>query len=1196
MRKDVNDKSDLLRFYAKVQTSHSKTRSAYTLMDPGASHCYVDTSFARQLGLPFRHAGRMSIITAGTKHPPEDRYQVWISGRIRGTTGNYADVTGWYTVFDLKGAYDIIIGKNWHSKTRHLVDSENVLHLLEADWSLLTDGRPAFVPKLSLKGLRPHQGRYREVHNHCATVARAASINIISADETRQAMSKTSTDRIFVIDIRERRMGEEFGEDDSVLADLGKWRAQIRREFDDLFQPPSGVPPPGENDFRIHTDPTAKIPHRQPYRMTQAERAEFEVQIRKLLANGWVTDSHSRYAAPIIFVKKPDATLRMCVDYRGLNKITAKDRYPLPYIEDLLDKLHGARVFTKLDLASGYHQVRVHADDCHKTAFIAPDGFYEYKVIPFGLANAPAAFMRMMHKILNPHRQNAIVYLDDVLVFSKTLAEHKAHVDGVLRALRNARLRLSEAKCVFGTLETSFVGFRVNRYGIHTEEKKVKAVRDWTTPKSPTELRGFLGLAGYYRKFVPKFAQRAHLLHNLAAKSKNDYVWTNRHQDQFDDLKKALTSAPVLATMDPDADFILRTDASDTAIGGVLAQRQLFEGKMVERPLGYFSRKLHAVESRYPAYDRELLAISANLDHWACYVHGRRRTTIYTDHAALQHILQQNKLTSRQWRHLDKLQQHDYEVKYYPGVANVVADALSRIAYTQPSTKDESLLNTVELRISASEEWLQDVRKEYRQDVVFADILEHLQGSAAREGSQPADTKKSRRIRERAKGYLLRDGLLFHRASGEKLCIPRVLQADVIREAHDAILGGGHVGVEKTAAAVASRYHWPRQTDTVAEWVAGCDVCHRVKHKNARPYGLLQALPIPTERAERINIDFITKLPVGEGGYDAVATIIDPLTKRARWIPVKESSLTAEAFAEVFIAGYVRNRGLPLSIVSDRDTRFTSKFWQALCALLGIKLRMSTAYHPQSDGQAEKANATLETFLKAYIAQLPRPEQWTRLLPLAEFTYNAAKHKAIGMSPFEADIGYVPRLPLDLLAPDPRRLSSEEGASYAEKLAKTLRMLRERMEESQVAMTAEANEKRQAHPFRVGDEVFLDTRLLPIGYANVTGTANDSNNSRKFQHPYAGPFKLLKKAGENAFVLNIPTHWHLHPVFNVARLKPSRVDRNREHPPPPPLRSTATAEYEVEAIQEHRGTTVRDLEYLVKWVGYGEATWEPLAT
>jgi len=526
IRKNINDKSDLLRFYAKVQTSRSKTRSAYTLMDPGASHSYIDTTFAWQLGVPFRHAGRMTIVTAGTKHPPEDRYQVWLNGHIRGSTGNYADVTGWYTVFDLKGAYDIIIGKNWHSRTRHLVDSDNVLHLFDGDWSLLTDGRPAFVPRLSLKGLRPDQGCYWEVHNQCEAVAQAASINMISANKTRRAMTKSSDDRIFVIDIRERRVGEEFGEDESVLADLGKWRVQIRWDFDDIFQPPRGVPPPGKYDFRIHTDPTAKIPHRQPYRMTQSEMKEFEVQIKKLLANRWVTDSHSRYAAPIIFVKKPDATLRMCVDYHGLNAITAKDRYPLPYIKDLLDKLHGTRVFTKLDLASGYHQVRVHSYNCHKTAFIAQDRFYEYKVIPFGLTNVPAAFMRMMHKILHPHRQNATVYLDDVLIFSGTLAEHKAYVEGVLKVLRNARLCLSEAKCVFGTLETSFVGFRVNKHDIHTEEKKVRALQDWPTPRTPMELRSFLGLAGYYRKLLPKFAHQAHLLYDLAAKPKN-YMWTS---------------------------------------------------------------------------------------------------------------------------------------------------------------------------------------------------------------------------------------------------------------------------------------------------------------------------------------------------------------------------------------------------------------------------------------------------------------------------------------------------------------------------------------------------------------------------------------------------------------------------------------------------------------------------------------------
>jgi len=523
-------------------------------------------------------------------------------------------------------------------------------------------------------------------------------------------------------------------------------------------------------------------------------------------------------------------------------------------------------------------------------------------------------------------------------------------------------------------------------------------------------------------------------------------------------------------------------------------QKQLFEGKVVERPLGYFSRKLHAVETRYPAYDRELLAISANLEHWACYVHGRKRTTIYTDHAALQHILGQNKLTSRQWRHLDKLQQHDYEVKYFPGAANVVADALSRIAYTKQaepratlgvadtlsrrgytSPKDQAValsgvsdpVNVVELRISASDEWLDDVRNGYKENAIFGPVVHYLRDPSEKDNKN-TDTKQRRRIKERAKAYTLEEGLLFHAPSGGKLCIPKSLRSDVIREAHDAILGGGHMGTAKTAAAVGSRYHWPKMTDSIAEWITGCDVCHRVKHKNARPYGLLQALPIPLERAERVNIDFVTKLPTSEAGYDAVATIIDPLTKRARWIPVKEAELTAEKFATAFIKGYVRSRGLPISIVSDRDTRFTSTFWQSLCSQLGIKLRMSTAYHPQSDGQAEKANATLETFLKAYIAQLKSLEQWSRLLPLAEFTYNAAKHKAIGMSPFEADIGYIPRLPLDLLAPGPRTPVSGPGTEYAERLVKILRMLRERMEETQLSMVTEANEHRQPHPFRIG--------------------------------------------------------------------------------------------------------------------------------
>jgi len=238
---------------------------------------------------------------------------------------------------------------------------------------------------------------------------------------------------------------------------------------------------------------------------------------------------------------------------------------------------------------------------------------------------------------------------------------------------------------------------------------------------------------------------------------------------------------------------------------------------------------------------------------------------------------------------------------------------------------------------------------------------------------------------------------------------------------------------------------------------------------------------------------------------------------------------------------------------------------------------MSTAYHPQSYGQAEKANATLETFLKDYILQLKSPEQWSQLLPLAEFTYNAAKQKATGMLPFEADIGYIPRLPLDLLAPGPRMPNSRPGMEYAEWLVKILRILRERIEEAQFTMVTETNEHRQLHLFRIGDSVFLDTRLLPVGYANVNSTANDSANLRKFQQPYAGPFTILRSAGKNAFDLDIPAHWRLHPVFNVTRLKLSRFDRTSEHPPPPPLCSTATVEYEVETLGLYRIRSVKTI-------------------
>jgi hypothetical protein len=627
-------KSELLRFSSIVRTANGKTRTAYTLFDCGASHGFIDLNFARTLGLAARKCGTMVVTTANQISAEMDRKQVYLKADMKGITGNRVPIDGWYTIYDLKGNYDVIVGKNWMAANPHAVDhSTNTLHMLRGDWTSLTGGSPSWITEKSIVGLKSHQGTARETTNYCQSVAEAAGLNLIAANEAWQ-----NRDTMFIANIRfasdcpsdvatKGASSVDTGSDqyDITIGEFEKWRLAIDSRHGDLFKPPIGVPPPSADDFRIHTDPLAKAPHRQPYRQSLLEREEYEIQIRKLIANGWVGESNSRFAAPIIFVKKAgDVRLRMCCDYRGLNKITEKDRYPLPYIEDLLDRLHGSAYFTKLDLAAGYHQLRIHSDDQHKTAFIAPDGLYEWKVIPFGLTNAPAAFMRKMHKVLGSHSRYSVVYLDDIMIFSKSRRAHMQHVDAVLQSIREARLRIKREKCQFGVSETSFVGYRVSKDGVETEAKKVEAITSWPIPRSVGELRSFLGLAGYYRRFIEKFAHKSSELHDLVNGcvwlGRKDFKWTDAHQQQFEAIKRALSTAPVLATMDPAAEFIMRTDASDYAIGAVLAQRQLWKGRLVERPLAFFSRKLHSVETRYPKYARELLAIHDSLIHWQCYV------------------------------------------------------------------------------------------------------------------------------------------------------------------------------------------------------------------------------------------------------------------------------------------------------------------------------------------------------------------------------------------------------------------------------------------------------------------------------------------------------------------------------------------------------------------------------------------------
>jgi transposase InsO family protein len=345
-----------------------------------------------------------------------------------------------------------------------------------------------------------------------------------------------------------------------------------------------------------------------------------------------------------------------------------------------------------------------------------------------------------------------------------------------------------------------------------------------------------------------------------------------------------------------------------------------------------------------------------------------------------------------------------------------------------------------------------------------------------------------RRQNARGRHYLIDEtGLLIHRISGT-LVIPNVwdIKVRILREAHDAA-AAGHFGTQRTHATIAKRFFWPRMFQEVKRYVKGCGTCARTKPSNQKPYGLLQPLDVPDERWRRINIDFITKLPTTKLGHDTIITIIDALTKRAHWLSTKESELTAVKFAEIFRDQYLRLHGLPDVIVSDRDVRFTSTFWRTLMKEVDTKLAMSTAFHPQTDGQAEKANSIVERYLRAYTAD--RQNDWDQLLAVAEFAYNASRHKSLEMSPFEADLGYTPRMPLDAVVGlrTRRRVTDiQDGRSFAAQMADTLVRLRASLQQAQEQQIAEANKHRQPHSFQQGDKVLLSTKNLPISYGTRT--------------------------------------------------------------------------------------------------------------
>lgn len=669
---------------------------------------------------------------------------------------------------------------------------------------------------------------------------------------------------------------------------------QLLTQFADIFREPTELPPsrPGF-DHKIPLKDGTNPFSIQPYRYSILQKDIIDKLVEDMLKQGLIQHSNSPFASSVVLVRKKNGNWRLCVDYRKLNQHTIKDKFPIPLIEDLMDELGGATIFSKLDLTVGYHQLRMDRGEEYKTAFKTHAGHFEYLVMPFGLSNAPAFFQALMHHIFHSYlRRFVIIFFDDILIYSPSLEDHVAHLHLVFQTIRDNKLFLRKEKCCFATDRVEYLGHFITKEGVSTDPSKIHAVANWPQPSNLKQLRGFLGLAGYYRRFVKDFGKIAKPLNDML--KKDCFSWSDDSVSAFLTLKHALVSAPVLALPDFSKPFVVETDASGKGIGVVLMQEQ--------HPIAYISKSLGPKQQAMSIYERELLAIVYAVQKWGTYL-AHAHFIIRTDQKSIKHMLEQRLNTPFQQVWMAKLMGFDFEIHYKKGVENRAADALSRKAGAEllPMLLDNGQTGL-----------LDTLKSSWVTDTTLQRVIKDLQQDAS---SHPKFSWHNNELRRKGK-------LVVGEHSDLNRVIPRWL--------HDSSFGG-HSGRDATAARVKSLFFWKGMNKDIQNYIRECDVCQRSKPDLAAYPGLLQPLPIPTKIWDQISMDFIEGLP-SSGGKHVIMVVVDRLSKYAHFIALTHPYIAIEV-AQIFLDHIFKLHGLPSTITSDRDPIFISKVWNELFQL-----------------------------------------------------------------------------------------------------------------------------------------------------------------------------------------------------------------------------------------------------------------------
>ncbi|GJS68798.1 reverse transcriptase domain-containing protein [Tanacetum coccineum] len=794
----------------------------------------------------------------------------------------------------------------------------------------------------------------------------------------------------------------------------------VVQEFPEVFpEDLPGIPPTRQVEFRIDLVPGATPVAWAPYRLAPSEMKELAEQLQELTDKGFIRPSSSPWGAPVLFVKKKDGSFQMCIDYRELNKLTVKNRYPLLRIDDLFDQL---------------------------TRY----GHYEFQVMPFGLTNAPAVFMDLMNRVCKPYLDKfVIVFIDDILIYSKSKKEHEEHLRQILKLLKKEELYAKFSKCEFWISRVQFLGHVIDCRGIHVDPAKIESIKDWASPKTPTEIRQFLGLAGYYRRFIEGFSKIAKSMTKLTQKGVK-FDWGDKQEAAFQLLKQKLCSAPILALPEGSEDFIAYCDASKKGLGAVLMQR--------EKVISYASRQLKIHEKNYTTHDLELGAVVFALKIWRHYLYGTK-CTVFTDHKSLQHILDQKELNMRQRRWLELLSDYDCEIRYHPGKANVVADALSR--------KEREPLRVRALVMTIGLDLPKQILKAQTEARKPENIKKEDVGGMLVENSKDPEKLRTKKLEPRADGTLCLNGRSWLPCYGD-------LRTVIMHESHKSKYSI-HPGSDKMYQDMKKLYWWPNMKANIATYVSKCLTCAKVKAEHQRPSGLLVQPEIPQWKWDNITMDFVMKLPKSSQGYDTIWVIVDRLTKSAIFMPMRETD--------------------PM----DKLARMYLKE-KSLQKALGTSLDMSTAYHPQTDGQSERTIQTLKDMLRACVIDFGNG--WVKHFPLVEFSYNNSYHASIKAAPFEALYGRKCRSPVCWAEVGQVQLT---GPELVQETTERIIQIKQRIQTARDRQKSYADLKHKPMEFQVEDKVML---------------------------------KVLKKVGAVAYKLELPQELsRVHNTFHVSNLK-----------------------------------------------------------